>query len=159
MTYYSKRYLKEKWDALKWDMDMLLANEDDRIDEEKVKKVRNEMNYYIDAIKKEINKENKPIVDAEPTVKAIPLDKPFCKMVYGDYVCYNRYWLMKHLPMELDILQGKAIPIEWLKNKAKDLADAYWNNVRNKLVLNMNELPLVIDEMIRIWEKENADNN
>lgn len=56
MSYYSKRYLKEKWDALKWDMDMLLANEDDRIDEEKVKKVRNEMNYYIDAIKKEINK-------------------------------------------------------------------------------------------------------
>lgn len=57
MTYYSKRYLKEKWDALKWDMDMLLANEEeDRIDEEKVKKVRNEMNYYIDAIKKEINK-------------------------------------------------------------------------------------------------------
>lgn len=57
MTYYSKRYLKEKWDALKWDMEkILLNNEDDRIDEEKVKKVRNEMNYYIDAIKKEINK-------------------------------------------------------------------------------------------------------
>ena len=57
MTYYSKRYLKEKWDALKWDMDMLLANEEeDRIDEEKVKKVRYEMNYYIDAIRKEINK-------------------------------------------------------------------------------------------------------
>ena len=57
MTYYSKRYLKEKWDALKWDMEeILLNNEDDRIDEEKVKRVRNEMNYYIDAIKKEINK-------------------------------------------------------------------------------------------------------
>jgi len=57
MTYYSKRYLKEKWDALKWDMEkILLNNDDDRIDEEKVKSVRNEMNYYIDAIKKEINK-------------------------------------------------------------------------------------------------------
>lgn len=57
MTYYSKRYLKEKWDALKWDMEkILLNNDDDRIDEEKVKRVRNEMNYYIDAIKKEINK-------------------------------------------------------------------------------------------------------
>ena len=56
MTYYSKRYLKEKWDALKYDMEILLKNDDDRIDEEKVKKVRNEMNYYIDAIKKEINK-------------------------------------------------------------------------------------------------------
>lgn len=57
MTYYSKRYLKEKWEPLKWDMEkILLNNDDDRIDEEKVKKVRNEMNYYIDAIKKEINK-------------------------------------------------------------------------------------------------------
>lgn len=57
MTYYSKRYLKEKWDALKWDMEkILLNNEDDRIDEEKVKKVRYEMNYYIECIKKEINK-------------------------------------------------------------------------------------------------------
>ena len=56
MTYYSKRYLKEKWDALKYDMENLLRNDDDRIDEEKVKRVRNEMNYYIDAIKKEINK-------------------------------------------------------------------------------------------------------
>ena len=56
MTYYSKRYLKEKWEPLKWDMDMLLDNEDDRIDEEKVKRVRNEMNYYIECIKKEINK-------------------------------------------------------------------------------------------------------
>ena len=57
MTYYSKRYLKEKWEPLKWDMEkILLNNEDDRIDEEKVKRVRNEMNYYIDAIKKEINK-------------------------------------------------------------------------------------------------------
>ena len=56
MPYYSKRYLKEKWDALKYDMENLLRNDDDRIDEEKVKRVRNEMNYYIDAIKKEINK-------------------------------------------------------------------------------------------------------
>lgn len=56
MAYYSKRYLKEKWDALKWDIEMLFGTEDDRIDEEKVKKVRYEINYYIDAIKKELNK-------------------------------------------------------------------------------------------------------
>lgn len=49
----------------------------------------------------------------------------------------------------------EAIPIEWLKNKSKDLADAYWNNVRNKLVLDMKDLPLVIDEIVRMWEKEN----
>jgi len=56
MSYYSKRYLKEKWEPLKLDMENLLNNEDDRIDEEKVKRVRNEMNYYIECIKKEINK-------------------------------------------------------------------------------------------------------
>lgn len=56
MAYYSKRYLKEKWDALKWDIEILFDTEDDRIDEEKVKRVRNEMNYFIDAIKKELNK-------------------------------------------------------------------------------------------------------
>jgi hypothetical protein len=58
MSYYSKRYLKEKWEPLKWDMEEILLNndDDDRIDEEKVKRVRNAMNYYIDAIKKEINK-------------------------------------------------------------------------------------------------------
>lgn len=44
--------------------------------------------------------------DLAETVKAIPLDKPFCKIVYGDYVCYNRNWLMKHLPMEVDILHS-----------------------------------------------------
>lgn len=43
-------------------------------------------------------------IKSQPTVKAIPLDKPFCKIVYGDYVCYNKNWLMKHLPMEVDIL-------------------------------------------------------
>lgn len=48
-----------------------------------------------------------------------------------------------------------AIPIEWLKNKSKDLADAYWNNVKNKLVLDMKDLPLVMDEIVRMWEKEN----
>lgn len=46
------------------------------------------------------------VIDDAPTVKAIPLDKPFCKIVYGDYVCYNRNWLMKHLPMEVDILHS-----------------------------------------------------
>ena len=82
-------------------------------------------------------------IDNAPTVEAIPLDKPFCKMVYGDYVCYNRNWLMKHLPMELDILKGKAIPIEWIEKYAKrtskkccHCATAIW-------------------EMLEDWEKEN----
>ena len=56
MTYYSKRYLKEKWDALKWDMEILLKTEGDKIPEEVVEKVKREMTYYLDAIKKELNK-------------------------------------------------------------------------------------------------------
>ena len=78
-------------------------------------------------------------VDNAPTVKAIPLDKPICKAVYGDYVCYNRNWLMKHLPMELDILQGKAIPIEWLKRYE---------------ITKGQEVRL--QDAINEWEKENA---
>ena len=49
----------------------------------------------------------------------------------------------------------RAIPIKWLKNKSKDLADTYWNNVRNKLVLDMKDLPLVMDLIVEEWEKEN----
>lgn len=76
--------------------------------------------------------------------------------IIRDELPTSLYWLNED---NLNIIDSQdeveAIPIEWLKNKSKDLADAYWNNVRNKLVLNMNELPLVIDEIVRIWEKEN----
>ena len=81
------------------------------------------------------------VIEEQPEVKAIPLDKPFCKMVYGDYVCYNRNWLMKHLPMELDILQGKAIPIEWLKRYE---------------ITKGQEVRL--QDAINEWEKENETN-
>lgn len=56
MTYYSRRYLAEKYDGLKWEMDRLIKREEDKIPEEEVAKVRNAINYYLDAIKKEINK-------------------------------------------------------------------------------------------------------
>lgn len=79
-------------------------------------------------------------IKSQPTVKAIPLDKPFCKMVYGDYVCYNRKWLMKHLQMEIDILQGKAIPIEWIEEWG-------WKNGMSESM----SLRVMIDD----WEKEN----
>lgn len=49
----------------------------------------------------------------------------------------------------------KAIPIEWLKQKANDLAYAYWHGVKNKLTLPMKDLPLVIETMVQYWEKEN----
>ena len=55
--YYSKRYLKEKWDHLKWDMEEVLFKvEEDKIPEEMVDRVKREMTYFIDAIKKELNK-------------------------------------------------------------------------------------------------------
>lgn len=57
MTYYSKRYLEEKWEGLKFDMEQILLNRhEDKIPEETVEKVKREMTYYLDAIKKEINK-------------------------------------------------------------------------------------------------------
>ena len=87
-----------------------------------------------------------------PTVKAIPLNKPFCKMVYGDYVCYNRNWLMKHLPMELDILRGKAIPIEWIKN-------VWLKNPDNQGEIDFfppATFEVVMNWLIEDWEKENA---
>ena len=79
-----------------------------------------------------------------PTVKAIPLDKPFCKMVYGDYVVYNKKWLVNHLQTEWNILQGKeykpAIPVEWIEK---------W------VITKFVGAGRVIDSMIEDWEKEN----
>jgi len=86
-------------------------------------------------------------IKSQPTVKAIPLDKPFCKIVYGDYVCYNRNWLMKHLPMEVDILQGKAadaIPVEFIEKKIAEYND--WNEDVEPLL-----------KLIEDWRKENEE--
>ena len=86
-------------------------------------------------------------VDMADTVKAIPLDKRFCKMVYGNYVCYNRNWLMKHLPMEVDMLQGKAadaIPVEFIEKKIAEYND--WNEDVEPLL-----------KLIEDWRKENEE--
>lgn len=50
----------------------------------------------------------------------------------------------------------KAIPIEWLNKRAEEIAFAYWTNARNKMTLPLNELPLLIDQIIGEWEKENG---
>lgn len=93
-------------------------------------------------------------IKSQPTVKAIPLDKPFCKMVYGDYVCYNRKWLMKHLQMEIDILQGKAIPIEWLKSYVQKLKTRLKDNLDLGEDGPTREI-VTIEDMLDDWEKEN----
>lgn len=63
-------------------------------------------------------------IEMADEVKAIPIDKPFLKMRYGDYVVYNKKWLVNHLQTEWNILQGKeyqpSIPIEWIKKQVKD---------------------------------------
>lgn len=57
MAYYSKHYLEEKWEGLKFDMEQILLNRyEDKIPEETVEKVKREMTYYLDAIRKELNK-------------------------------------------------------------------------------------------------------
>lgn len=82
-------------------------------------------------------------VEKIPTVKAIPIDKPFLKMRYGDYVVYNKKWLVNHLQTEWNILQGNeykpAIPIEWIVN---------WLNKNNRHYCD-------VDLMLEDWEKEN----
>ena len=55
--YYSKRYLKEKWRGLKWDMEeIILKHEDDKIPQEVIDRVKREMTFYMECIMKEINK-------------------------------------------------------------------------------------------------------
>lgn len=59
MPYYSRRYLKEKWEGLKWDMEKALNvydDECDKITEEDISRVKKEMRYYVDAIMKEVEK-------------------------------------------------------------------------------------------------------
>ena len=84
------------------------------------------------------------LFDDIPTVEAISIDKPFLKMRYGDYVIYNKKWLVNHLQTEWNILQGKeyqpAIPVEWI--------DEYENT-------EWEGEELVFTKMIRKWEKEN----
>ena len=66
---------------------------------------------------------------------------------------------VKAVSRMLAITQGqptvKAIPIEWLNKRAEEIAFAYWTNARNKVTLPLNELPLLIDQIIGEWEKEN----
>lgn len=52
----------------------------------------------------------------------------------------------------------KAIPIEWLNKRVEEIVFAYWTNARNKMTLPLNELPLLIDQIIGEWEKENETN-
>lgn len=52
----------------------------------------------------------------------------------------------------------EAIPIEWLNKRAEEIAFAYWTSARNKMTLPLNELPLLIDQIIGEWEKENESN-
>lgn len=101
--------------------------------------------------KRKYSKASLQLILDQQEVKAISLDKPFCKMVYGDYVVYNKKWLVNHLQTEWNILQGKeykpAIPVEWIEKYAKrtskkccHCATAIW-------------------EMLEDWEKENDKNS
>lgn len=84
-------------------------------------------------------------IENAPTVEAIPIDKPFLKMRYGDYVVYNKKWLVDHLQTEWNILQGKeyqpSIPIEWIERK---LAEHWY-------------VDYDIRELLEDWEKENGE--
>lgn len=54
--YVSRRYLREKWENLKWDMEKVIGVYDDGDDNvaENAQRVANEVMYFIEAIAKEI---------------------------------------------------------------------------------------------------------
>ncbi len=89
------------------------------------------------------------LIDADKLVKAIKNENPGLS-ISGAVEKFARTAQVNMQPTV------QAIPIEWLKSISKNLADAYWNNVGNKLVLDMKDLPLVMEEIVRIWEKENG---
>lgn len=72
-----------------------------------------------------------------------------------EYDCYEREWLRIRAD-RIDTVTVEAIPIEWLNKRAEEIAFAYWTNARNKITLPLNELPLLIDQIIGEWEKENG---
>ena len=89
-------------------------------------------------------------------VDAIPIDKPFLKMRYGDYVVYNKKWLVDHLQTEWDILQGKeyqpSIPVEWIKK--------WCNKEHNRKSLEERLLKRYgVIMMLEDWEKENEESS
>lgn len=51
-----------------------------------------------------------------------------------------------------------VIPIEWLKKKAQEFAERYWSKQddHKKLILPMKDCPIVIEQMIKEWGKENG---
>ena len=54
--YVSRRYLREKWDNLKWDMEKVIGVCDDGEDNvaEDAERVKDEIASFMDAIKKEL---------------------------------------------------------------------------------------------------------
>lgn len=86
-------------------------------------------------------------IEMAEEIKAIPIDKPFLKMRYGDYVVYNKKWLVNHLQTEWNVLQGKeykpAIPVEWILKWACGFIDP--NSEGYKMAM----------ELVHDWEKEN----
>lgn len=92
-------------------------------------------------------------IEMAEEIKAIPIDKPFLKMRYGDYVVYNKKWLVDHLQTEWNILQGKeyqpSIPVEWIKK--------WCNKEHNRKSLEERLLKRYgVITMLEDWEKENA---
>lgn len=92
-------------------------------------------------------------IEMAEEIKAIPIDKPFLKMRYGDYVLYNKKWLVDHLQTEWNILQGKeyqpSIPVEWIKKWLETCIPRY----------DYDRMTYIADvyEMLEDWEKENGE--
>lgn len=55
----------------------------------------------------------------------------------------------------------EAISVEWLKEKAQEFAERYWDKKddHKKLILPMADCPVVIEQMIKEWKVENGTEN
>ena len=99
------------------------------------------------------------LFDDIPTVEAISIDKPFLKMRYGDYVIYNKKWLVNHLQTEWNILQGKeyqpAIPVEWIEQWVDQKTGTKVGDEIGYLEEDKKMLIGFIYWLLGDWEKEN----
>ena len=68
------------------------------------------------------------IVDAQPTVDAVPLDGSFLKMSKGDYLIYNRHWLYEHFDQEIDIQRSvmKSMGYEYAGKNTDAVRHGKW---------------------------------
>lgn len=68
------------------------------------------------------------LIDAQPTIDAVPLDGSFLKMSKGDYLIYKRHWLYEHFDQEIDIQRSvmKSMGYEYVGKNTDTVRHGKW---------------------------------